>query len=186
MPARTSLALALALGLASPALAQNTQSRQGDVPGMNPGMMAVQNFTPDTVAGQWYEIARLDHPFERGLTRVTSTRTKTGEGAFEIVNRGFDKATNGWREAKATARILPDKERPTLEIDYGTRKHTYEVLDLAPDGSFSLVGSTDKDALWVFSRTPTLDPSVVDRMKARAISFGFNLDRLEMVSQQGG
>lgn len=184
MHARTPLALALALGLLSPALAQNTQSRQGDVPAMAPGMVEVKNFTPDSLLGQWYEIARLDHPFERGLTRVTSTRTRTGEGAFEIVNRGFDKAANAWRDAKAMARILPGGDRPTLEIDYGARKHTYEVLDLAQDGSYSLVGSTDKDALWVFARTPTLDSGVMERMKARAISFGFNLEGFMQVEQE--
>lgn len=185
MPPRTPLALILALGLASPALAQNTQSRQGDVPAMAPGMVEVRNFTPESLLGRWYEVARLDHPFERGLTRVTSTRTQAGEGAFEIVNRGFDKATNGWREAKATARLLPAGDRPTLEIDYGSRKHTYEVLDLAPDGSYSLLGSTDKDALWVFSRTPALDSGVMERMKARAISFGFNLEGFMQVEQEG-
>ena len=143
------------------------------------------NFDLDRYMGQWYEIARLDHPFERGLIRVTSTRTKAPDGTIQVVNRGIDKATGQARESKATARLLESAGRPTVEVDYGVAggKHTYDVLVMAPDGGHALVGATDRSALWMFSRKPTLDASVVEELKARALSAGFSLDNLMMVEQ---
>jgi apolipoprotein D and lipocalin family protein len=176
---RFALALGAALLAGLPALAQNN-------PATSQSMVTVPNFSVKSYLGQWYEIARLDHPFERGLTRVTSTRTQGPGDTLEMVNRGFDKAANQWREAKATARIIPSAQRPTIEVTYGDRKETYEVLDLAQDESHLLVGSTDRSALWILSRKPQLDASLVEQLKARAMSLGFNLDRLMMVEQTGG
>jgi apolipoprotein D and lipocalin family protein len=178
-PVRHSLAAALALALlaGAPALAQTTGN---DVP--NP---QTPNFGIERYMGQWYEIARLDHPFQKGLVRVTSTRTRQPDGTIRMVNRGIDKASGQPRESTATARLLESAGRPTLEVDYGAAggKHTYDVLDMAPDGSYSVVGSTDRSALWILARTPKLEPFVVDQMKARALSAGFSLDNLMMTEQ---
>ena len=172
------LAAALMLaGVASPVAAQTV--------GNEVATPQTSNFDLDRYMGQWYEIARLDHPFERGLIRVTSTRTKAPDGTIAVVNRGIDKATGQARETRATARLLESAGRPTLEVDYGVAggKHTYDVLDMAPDGSYSVVGSTDRSALWILARTPKLEPFVVDQMKARALSAGFSLDNLMMTEQ---
>lgn len=172
------LAPLLALGLAgAPALAQTVGSDLS-----NP---QTPNFDVERYMGQWYEIARLDHPFQRGLVRVTSTRARQPDGSIRVTNRGIDKASGQPRESTATARILESAGRPGIEIDYGAAggKHTYDVLDMAPDGSYSLVGSTDRSSLWILSRNPKLDGFVVDQLKARAISAGFSLDRLTMTEQ---
>ncbi|KAA2241198.1 lipocalin family protein [Salinarimonas soli] len=170
-------AAALMLAAAAPAAAQ-TVGNEVTAP-------QTPNFSIDAYMGQWHEIARLDHPFERGLVRVTSTRTKAPDGTFDVVNRGVDKASGQERESRAKGRLLESAGRPTVEIDYGAAggKHTYDVLLMAPDGSHALVGSTDRSALWIFSRKPTLDASTVDELKARALSAGFSLDKLMMVEQ---
>lgn len=150
--------------------------------------------TPSTPAfdierymGRWYEIARLDHPFERGLIRVTSTRTRQADGSFEEINRGVDRTSGQPRESRATARLLESAGRPALEIDYGAGggRHAYDVLDMAADGSYTLVGSSDRSSLWIMARTPKLDAGVVDQLKARAISAGFQVEGLIMTPQDG-
>ena len=173
---RLAAALMLA-GVASPVAAQTV--------GNEVATPQTSNFDLDRYMGQWYEIARLDHPFERGLIRVTSTRTKAPDGTIAVVNRGIDKATGQARETRATARLLDSAGRPTLEVDYGAAggKHTYDVLVMAPDGSHALVGATDRSALWMFSRTPTLDAPTIENLKARALSAGYSLDNLMMVEQ---
>lgn len=178
--ARSVLAAALAALAALPVAPAAAQTVGNEVTTpQTPG------FNLERYMGRWYEIARLDHPFERGLTRVTSTRTQKPDGAIEVVNQGTDKATGRTRESRATARLLESAGRPALEIDYGPAggKHAYDVLDMAPDGSYSLVGSTDRSALWILARTPRLDAAVVEQLKARAISAGFKLDDLMMVEQ---
>jgi len=176
MPFPLIRALALALLVAAPA---GAQTMTGSVT-----QPAAPNFTVEGYMGQWYEIARLDHPFERGLVRVTSTRAQRPDGGFDVVNRGVDKASGQVREARATARLLETAGSPTLEIDYGPGgKHTYDILETAQDNQYALVGSTDRSSLWIFSRQPKLDPSVVERLKARALSAGYQTDRMIMVEQ---
>ncbi len=178
VPVRVLAALGLALaGL--PAAAQTV--------GNEVASPQTPNSDVERYMGQWYEIARLDHPFERGLVRVTSTRTRQPDGTMAVVNRGVDKASGQVRESKATGRLLESAGRPTIEIDYGPGggKHTYDVLDMGADGAYALVGSTDRSALWIFAREPKLDASIVERLKARAISAGFSLDNLITVEQGG-
>ncbi len=173
------LAALAALPPGAPAMAQ-TVGAEATTPS-TPG------FDIERYMGRWYEIARLDHPFERGLTRVTSTRTRQPDGTFEEVNRGIDRSSGQPRESRATARLRESAGRPALEIDYGPGggRHTYDVLDMAADGSYSLVGSTDRSSLWIMARQPKLDPSIVERLKARAISAGFQVEGLIMTPQDG-
>ncbi|HYF55360.1 MAG TPA: lipocalin family protein [Salinarimonas sp.] len=173
------LALGLPLALAAGGAAAQT------TPGTEVMAPQTLDFDVERILGTWHEIARLDHPFERGLIRVTSTRARQPDGTIAIVNRGVDKASGQTRESKATARLLESAGRPAMEIDYGAAggKHTYDVLQVAPDGSHLLIGATDRSALWILARQPVLDSFVVDQLKARALSAGFSLDGLIMVEQ---
>lgn len=166
-----------AMVLATPAAAQMN---------MQPEAHSTIPFSVEKYMGQWYEIARLDHPFERGLVNVTSTRTQRPDGTIEVVNRGVDKASGEVRETKAIARVIDEKIRPTIEISYGpNQKHLYDVLAMADDGSHALIGSTDRQALWIFARTPKLDPVIVEQLKARALGAGYPVDQLTLVPQKG-
>ena len=55
----------------------------------------------------------------------------------------------------------------------------YWVLDLAPDYSYSLVGSPDRKYLWVLARTPSIDDAVYARLIEKAASQGFDVSRME-------
>ena len=60
----------------------------------------VNNFEPGRYLGTWYEIARLDHSFERGLEKVTANYSYRDDGGIKVVNKGFDPVKNNWKEAK--------------------------------------------------------------------------------------
>ncbi len=71
--------------------------------GVPRGLSPVEGFEIDRYTGLWYEIARLDHPFERGLTRVTARYEKAAGGEIRVVNRGFDPGKNEWRRIEGRA-----------------------------------------------------------------------------------
>ena len=48
--------------------------------------------------GKWYEIARLDHSFERGLSDVTANYRLQPDGSVEVINRGYDTRQMQWRQ----------------------------------------------------------------------------------------
>lgn len=49
----------------------------------------VQTFDVPRFMGKWHEIARYDHRFEKGMTRVTATYTLLSNGRIEVLNAGY-------------------------------------------------------------------------------------------------
>ena len=56
------------------------------------GIAAVSPFDLARYEGRWYELARLDHSFERGMMDVSATYQRQSDGSVRVVNRGFDVA----------------------------------------------------------------------------------------------
>lgn len=67
------------------------------------GIEPVKDFQSNPYLGQWYEIARLDHSFERGLEQVTATYSIREDGGIKVINGGFDTASQQWQEAEGKA-----------------------------------------------------------------------------------
>jgi len=59
----------------------------------------VDHFSLDRYLGKWYEIARLDHSFERGLSRVTADYSLREDGGVRVLNRGYSEKEQEWKEA---------------------------------------------------------------------------------------
>jgi hypothetical protein len=79
------------------------------------GVEAVHGFDAGRYLGRWYEIARLDHSFERGLDNISATYTPRDDGGIDVLNRGYDRADGQWREARglpAVARGRADAQVP--------------------------------------------------------------------------
>ena len=69
------------------------------------GVQAVKGFDADRSLGKWYEVARLENSFERGLTKISATYSRREGGGIEVVNRGFDAAKGEWREARGRGKF---------------------------------------------------------------------------------
>ncbi len=82
------------------------------------GLRAVEGFDADRYLGTWYEIARLDHRFERGLTNVTATYARRPDGSIDVLNRGFDPEQGRWDEARGRARFAGAPDVAMLEVSF--------------------------------------------------------------------
>lgn len=58
------------------------------------GVEPINGFELDRYLGRWYEIARLDHSFERGLNRVTAEYSLRDDGGINVINRGYNPDKN--------------------------------------------------------------------------------------------
>ena len=149
------------------------------------GMQAVDGFDAERYLGTWYEVARLDHSFERGLTRVTATYTARDDGGIDVLNRGYDAEDGEWREARGRARFVGPRDVASLEVSFfGPFYGGYNVIDLDPGYTIAMVVGPNRDYLWILSRSPTPPPAEVERLVARARSLGFDTAELIHVSQQ--
>ena len=148
------------------------------------GVQPVSAFDASKYMGTWYELARIDHRFEKGLTQVSATYSLNADGSVAVLNRGYDPAKQAWREAQGKARFLGQADEAALKVSFfGPFYGGYNVIDLDPDYQLSLVTSYNHDYLWILSRSPNPPKEKVDALIAKAKGLGFATDRLIWVKQ---
>ena len=146
------------------------------------GLEAVDGFDQDRYLGKWYEIARLDHRFERGLEQVTATYSVREDGSIDVLNGGFDTAKGEWREARGKARFAGDPGIAMLRVSFfGPFYGGYNVLDLDPDYQIALVAGPTREYLWILARRPDPPRAEVERLVRRAGELGFDTASLVYV-----
>ena len=140
----------------------------------------VEGFEVQRYLGRWYEIARLDHPFERGLTQVTADYSSREDGGIRVVNRGYDPDSGSWREVEGKAYFVSRPDLGRLKVSFfGPFYGGYNIFELDHrDYSYSLVCGPDKSYLWILAREPTLDPPILERLVRKADALGFATERL--------
>lgn len=153
--------------------------------GVPEGAEPVRGFELDRYLGQWYEIARLDHSFERGLTNVTAQYSLRDDGGVRVVNRGFKAADGEWDEAVGKAYFVDDPAVGKLKVSFfGPFYGAYNVIALDQQNyRWSLVAGPDTGYLWILSRSPRLEKDIYDELLAKAASLGFDTGALIAVDQ---
>lgn len=154
--------------------------------GVPKGLRPVEAFDIDRYAGKWYEIARLDHSFERGLTRVTAVYTKAEDGSIRVANRGWDSKDKKWRQIEGRAKFTGREDVGSLKVSFfGPFYGGYHIIDLDREHyEYALVAGATRSYLWILARHPKLDPTVVSRLVAEAERLGFDTSKLVYVDQE--
>ena len=145
----------------------------------------VSDFKLERYLGKWYEIARLDHSFERGLSKVSAEYSLREDGGVRVVNRGFDAATQKWKEAEGKAYFVSDPNTGHLKVSFfGPFYGAYGIFELDHAGyQYALISGPDTSYLWLLARTPQIDPAVRDALIAKAAAKGFDTRKLILVKQ---
>jgi apolipoprotein D and lipocalin family protein len=147
------------------------------------GVAPVADFQLDRYLGKWYEIARLDHSFERGLIRVTADYSLREDGSVRVINRGYSVKEHEWKEAEGKATFVQNPDVGFLKVSFfGPFYGSYVVFELDHENyRYALVSGPDKSYLWLLARTPEIDRQLRDRLIRRAASLGFDTDELILV-----
>ena len=149
------------------------------------GIKAVTPFDIARYEGQWFELARLDHTFERGMSDVSARYRIQADGSVQVINRGFDTKKNDWKEAIGRAVFTGDPQTASLKVSFfGPFYGGYHVVALdQKDYRWSLVSGQDRDYLWILARTPQLTYPIKQHLIAQAKELGFDTDKLIHVKQ---
>jgi apolipoprotein D and lipocalin family protein len=149
------------------------------------GVRPVTGFDADRYLGVWYEIARLDHSFERGLASVSATYTHRSDGGIDVSNRGYDTAQGHWKEARGRAYFLDAPEVASLKVSFfGPFYGGYHVFALDPDYRWALVAGYSHDYLWILAREREIPPVLLNDLLGRARRAGFNTDALIFLNRE--
>lgn len=154
--------------------------------GQPEGVQPVTNFELNRYLGKWYEIARLDHRFERGLSHVSATYTLRKDGGVDVLNRGFDKSTAKWQEAKGKAYFIGQPTVASLKVSFfGPFYGGYHVIDMDKDGyTHALVCGPNRSYLWILARDRVLNQGTIDHLISAADKAGFDTKNLIYVDQK--
>jgi len=151
--------------------------------GVPQGVTPVKGFQADRYLGTWYEIARLDHRFERGLSDVSATYQRRADGGIDVLNKGYDPAKKNWSEAKGRAYFLDSPDTGSLKVSFfGPFYGGYHVMALDPDYRWAMVAGPDHDYFWILARTPSLPDTLLNTLLQTARQAGFDLQGLIRVS----
>jgi apolipoprotein D and lipocalin family protein len=145
----------------------------------------VDNFKVGSYLGKWYEIARLDHSFERGLKNVTADYSLRDDGGIQVVNRGYLPKENKCKEARGRAYFVNRQDHGLLKVSFfGPFYGSYVIFDLDHEKySYALICGPNKSYLWLLSRSPQIHEIVKNKLIAKATALGFDTSKLIFVQQ---
>jgi len=151
--------------------------------GIPEGLKAVDGFEVDRYLGTWYEIARLDHRFERGLEKISATYTLREDGGVDVLNKGWDVKTGEWSQAQGKAYFVEQPDKGKLKVSFfGPFYGGYNIIELDKQNyAYSMVTGPDRSYFWILSRTPQLPEAELQALLKRAKSLGFATDQLIFV-----
>ena len=151
--------------------------------GMPENVKPVDHFKLEKYLGKWYEIARLDHSFERGLTRITAEYSLRDDDGVRVLNRGYSAKENSWKEAEGKAYFVKGSDQGYLKVSFfGPFYGSYIVFELDHENyQYSLVCGPDKSYLWILAREPKIRGDIKDRLIAKAAASGFDTSKLIFV-----
>ncbi len=154
--------------------------------GLPSGVRAVENFDVQRYQGTWYEIARLDHRFERGLTHVSATYTPRDDGGVAVENRGYDTRRGRWKSIQGRAYFMDGADKGRLKVTFFWPFFgAYNVIALDREAySYALVCGPSRGYLWILARERTLPAPLLDDLTAQAQRLGFRVEELIFVPQQ--
>lgn len=140
----------------------------------------VRNISLNKYLGTWYEIARFDHSFERGMSFTTAKYSPAGDGTIAVVNSGIKNGKMKSSKGKAKLTLEPGLLRVSF---FGPFYSDYRILMVSDDYQYALVGSKSPAYLWILSRTPSIPDDILESILTEAADRGYKTEKLIWVEQ---
>ncbi|WP_400262794.1 lipocalin family protein [Sphingobacterium sp. SG20118] len=139
----------------------------------------VEPFDIDRYLGSWYEIARLDFKWEKGLSQVTATYSKHEDGSIRVNNQGFHKQKNKWNQSVGKAKFIDLPTRAALKVSFfGPFYSGYHVVKIDKDYQYALVFGDTLDYMWILSREKVIPEEIKLDFLKYARNSGYAIEKL--------
>lgn len=148
------------------------------------GVEVVQPFDLQRYLGTWYEIARLDHSFERNLDNVSAVYSLRPDGDVKVLNSGYTMDEGKRKEAIGRAKFIGSPDVASLKVSFfGPFYGGYHVVELDEDYRWALVLGPDTNYLWILARDKHLPDEVLEQLVQRISELGVDPASLIWVAQ---
>ena len=143
------------------------------------GVTPVRGFQLERYLGTWYEIARLDHSFERKLDNVSARYSLRSDGDVQVINAGYRTDSGRRKEAVGVAKFIGAQDVGSLKVSFfGPFYGGYHVVELDEEYRWALVVGQNHKYMWILAREKELPQSIVDQLLAKAEALGFDTSEL--------
>ena len=148
-------------------------------------LVAIDGFEINRYLGTWYEVARLDHRFERGLENISAKYSLRADGGVDVLNKGWDTQANEWHQALGKAYFVEQTTKGMLEVSFfGPFYGAYNIIELdKKDYSYAMITGPDRSYFWILSRSKQLPAATMQFLLQQAKTLGFETDQLIFVKQ---
>jgi len=154
----------------------------GACTGVPEGIQPINSLDTKRYLGTWYEIARLDHSFEQGLSRVTARYEKQDDGSLKVINRGYSNEKSEWKEAEGRAVFVNKGANGHLKVSFfGPFYASYVIFQLDDQYQQAYITGYNRDYLWFLSRSPNVSDEAMAEFRRTALDAGFDLEELIVV-----
>jgi lipocalin/uncharacterized protein YbjT (DUF2867 family) len=139
----------------------------------------------DRYVGEWFEIARFPNRFQRQCVGdVRASYARRADGRLDVLNQC--RTDDGQIQARGIARVVDERTFARLKVRFAPAWLAflpmvwgdYWIIGLADDYSWAVVGSPDREYLWILARTPRLDEESAAAARGVARANGFDVERL--------
>lgn len=143
------------------------------------GATAIKEFDKEKYLGKWYEIARLDFKYERGLNNTTAEYSIRDDGKIKVENRGFNFQTNEWKLAIGKAKFAGEQNVAMLKVSFfGPFYSGYNVIALDNEYKYALVAGKNLDYLWILARETFIPEDIKQNYLKIAENLGYKTSEL--------
>lgn len=144
----------------------------------------VSNLDVNRFMGSWYEIARYEHSFEKGMTHVKANYSLLPDGTIRVLNSGMKNGKK--KEIEGKARKKKDSNSNSkLEVSFFLWFYSdYFVFELDDNYQYAVIGSSSDKYLWILSRTPQLPQSTINDLLIKIKKRGYDTSKLYFVPQK--
>lgn len=144
----------------------------------------VDGFDINLYMGSWYEVARLDHRFERDLDNVTAYYSLKDNGLVKVENRGYDRISKKWKSVSGLAKFRNQNNIGALKVSFFRPFYgSYNVIALDKDYQYALVAGNNLNYLWILARTKNIPIDIRNTYLEIAKDIGYDTTNLIWVKQ---
>lgn len=144
----------------------------------------VSNLDVNRFMGSWYEIARYEHSFEKGMTHVKANYSLLPDGTIRVLNSGMKNGKKKEIEGKARKK-KGSNSNSKLEVSFFLWFYSdYFVFELDDNYQYAVIGSSSDKYLWILSRTPQLPQSTINNLLVKIKKRGYDTSKLYFVPQK--
>lgn len=145
----------------------------------------IQDFDVNRYLGEWYEIARIDFLWEKGLKNVIATYSLNNDGTIRVQNRGLRIKDNKLKESIGKAKFVNHPHIGALRVSFfGPFYGGYNIMHIGDNYDHSLIFGDNLDYLWILSRSKAINEEIKTLYLDYAVKSGYDLGRIVWTIQE--